>query len=424
MLRKFCIAFSFLSTFFIQSCSQDFKAKNSIVTIDIQANIENMKPVDLSQFASNCWYIILEKVEGRELSGAFRYDISDKYIVVSDFRNCLIYDINGVYISTIGQRGNGPGEYKTITNLHIHDDNIYIQSLYDLNIYNKNGSFIIKHNSRFLINNEYISSWFIMDDSLFFGKINRMSGQEKQKATIFDINGNIKKSYKNYIYLHRLKPLAGPDESEASIFQFQDNIFFKERCNDTLFYLTKDYQLKPLYKFDFGKYAQQFLQGDEDLQSYVSKLNNYIWIENVFQSSAFILLDCNFNKYFPAKRRTSRTVMDGISLNFNTTHALGLYNKQTNDLIFCKPTDTDNPLFTSGLYNDIDAGPRFYPIKQVNDSTLVMWIEAKQLKDHVASMDFIKAEVRSPEKKKELEKLANSLKEIDNPILMLVRLKK
>jgi hypothetical protein len=51
-------------------------------------------------------------------------------------------------------------------------------------------------------------------------------------------------------------------------------------------------------------------------------------------------------------------------------------------------------------------------------------VEAKQLKDHVASVDFINSEVKLLEKKKELEKLANSLKETDNPVLVMVSLKK
>jgi hypothetical protein len=39
-------------------------------------------------------------------------------------------------------------------------------------------------------------------------------------------------------------------------------------------------------------------------------------------------------------------------------------------------------------------------------------------------VDFINSEVKLLEKKKELEKLANSLKETDNPVLVLVSLKK
>ena len=103
---------------------------------------------------------------------------------------------------------------------------------------------------------------------------------------------------------------------------------------------------------------------------------------------------------------------------------MGIYDKQTQKLTFCKPTSTDNPLFTSGLFNDIDAGARFFPKNQVNDSTMVMSIEAKQLKDHVASADFKNTVPKYPEKKQQLEERANILTEFDNPVLMFVTFKK
>lgn len=52
-----------------------------------------------------------------------------------------------------------------------------------------------------------------------------------------------------------------------------------------------------------------------------------------------------------------------------------------------------------------------------------MWIEAKQLKEHVASDDFKNNSPKYPEKKKELENIANSLSEFDNPVLMFVTFK-
>jgi hypothetical protein len=108
---------------------------------------------------------------------------------------------------------------------------------------------------------------------------------------------------------------------------------------------------------------------------------------------------------------------------YNTTRALGVYNKKTGDLVFCTPTSTDNPLNTSGLLNDIDAGPKFFPKTQINDSTFVMWVNSKELKDHVASDDFKNGLPKFPEKKKQLEELANRLAEFDNPILIFVTIK-
>jgi tRNA(Phe) wybutosine-synthesizing methylase Tyw3 len=54
---------------------------------------------------------------------------------------------------------------------------------------------------------------------------------------------------------------------------------------------------------------------------------------------------------------------------------------------------------------------------------LVSWTYSYLLKDHVTSVAFKKYNPKFPEKKKELERLANSLNENDNPVLMLVKLR-
>ena len=112
-----------------------------------------------------------------------------------------------------------------------------------------------------------------------------------------------------------------------------------------------------------------------------------------------------------------------VTREFNTTFALGIYHIRSGNLAFSEPTSTDNPLFTSGLYNDIDGGPRFFPTSMENDSTMGMWVDALDFKNHVASDDFKNNEVKFPEKKLELQELADSLTEFDNPILILARFK-
>jgi hypothetical protein len=103
---------------------------------------------------------------------------------------------------------------------------------------------------------------------------------------------------------------------------------------------------------------------------------------------------------------------------------LGIYDIKSKELRFCEPTSTDNPLFTSGLYNDIDCGPRFFPKVMVNDNTMAMWVNAIDLKNHVASADFIKSEPKFPDKKAKLRDLADNLSESDNPVLVLITIKK
>jgi hypothetical protein len=80
-----------------------------------------------------------------------------------------------------------------------------------------------------------------------------------------------------------------------------------------------------------------------------------------------------------------------------------------------------------GILNDLDGGTMFQPENYYveNDCEyMISLINPYQLKIHIAGNEFLNSVPKYPEKKKELEKFANSLKETDNPVLMIVRLKK
>lgn len=81
---------------------------------------------------------------------------------------------------------------------------------------------------------------------------------------------------------------------------------------------------------------------------------------------------------------------------------------------------------SKGLVNDIDNGLNFIPsyyFKNEDNEYLVSIIQPYEFKAHILSDYFSTSTPKFPEKKKELEKLANSLNENDNPVLMLVKLK-
>ncbi len=426
---KYIQAFLFFSLILlIINCCRTSRINNSLSIIDIEANIKNMQKVNLSQFTNIIHYIPLKTLEDLSLSHVVSCDFSDSLILVNDLRKCLLYDFEGNFISKIGNQGRGPGEYQYVTNISFGPDNrVYIQSLFDLFEYHINGSFLNKYEKRFLPDNDYIGSWLLIEDSLFFGKVSSSTGLERNKALIFNKQGGIKYFFRNYILFNRGRELAGRMEQHANIYYFQNRCFFKEAFNDTLFYLNKDFHLIPLYVFKLGKFSEPVSHRENKVQKkdlgITKEWQNYIYLEDVFHTSNHLLLNCRFNSQFPAKRLTPKTIVEGMTSMYNNTNVLGLFDIKAEKLIFAEPTSTNNPLFTSGLYNDIDAGPRFIPQKQVNDSVMVMWVQASELKNHVSSDDFKNNMPKYPEKKKELEKLAASLKETDNPVLVLVRLK-
>jgi len=221
--------------------------------------------------------------------------------------------------------------------------------------------------------------------------------------------------------LKMLKGIGGM-EGYANIYRFNESVFYKELFNDTLFYLNDNYELIPKYFFNLGKFK---MPPSERAKLFVRW--NYISIFDVFQIKNYLLLNCEFGYHFPAKRLTPKIIkipgLEDHTQWYNTKFVIGIYDKKTGKLVFSEPTSTNNHLFTSGLYNDIDAGPRFMPDKMVNDSTMVVKIRFDHLREHIASTDFKNSKPKYPEKKKELEQLADSLSVFDNPVLMFVTFK-
>jgi hypothetical protein len=97
-----------------------------------------------------------------------------------------------------------------------------------------------------------------------------------------------------------------------------------------------------------------------------------------------------------------------------------IYNKEKDEYFSVAPSGVDHQLEPLGIENDIDGGINFSPMYSPNERTLVSWFNAYDLKAHVASEAFRSSTPKYPERKHELEALANRLKDDDNPVLMVV----
>jgi hypothetical protein len=392
--------------------------------IDIEASMSKMEVIKLSQFADNIKYVTFENKDDMFINTFMDFDILGNQIIVSNSTDgFLLYDSDGHFICRIGSIGRGPGEYSGIDLVGIGaNKHIYVRSLYDLLEYRLDGSFIKRYNKCFMINDQfYMSGGYLVSDSLILGHIANTTGDKEWKALMVSINGTQKYYYKNYIKFKPKREMASTIEGYTYINKFNKIQYYKELYNDTLFRVNTKFEMVPQYVFKLGKFSEPLSEREKLPPE--KDMTKYIHLFNLFQTQNNIFLFCQFYHNFPAKRLSPKEGTNDWLNWHNSTICLGIYDRKTSKLVFSKPSNTDNLLVTSGLYNDIDAGPKFLPVKQVNDSTLVMWIEAKQLKDHIASTDFKNMKPKYPEKKKELEILANSLSDFDNPVLMFVTFK-
>jgi hypothetical protein len=89
--------------------------------IDIKKNINNIKSINLSSIGKELTYIPLETTPECLIQEISRIEFSNEYIFIKDFRKLLQFDRSGKFIRKIGSEGRGPGEYSTLFDFSIDE---------------------------------------------------------------------------------------------------------------------------------------------------------------------------------------------------------------------------------------------------------------------------------------------------------------
>lgn len=413
--------FFLLFVLMIVACSKPPKSSELIV-IDLEANIDNFKRVDLSELAAEVEYIPLETNQNCIISAIRNIDIKRGLIFISHYGECLLFDAKGKFISLIGKKGKGPGEYLYPGVVKIGENSLFIPSYRDLFIYNKSGEFIERvKNPAIFDNTPFNKNWIPLSDSLFICQIRNVMGQEENKAIIFNRNSDTVQLFPNQIKFNRIKNSSRSDDGRAEFYFLRNELFYKEYTDDTLFRVNNMKLMEPVLTFYLGKFKMPYQLRSLPSAEYIGKISDYVWITNLFETEQYFLFKFYFGSHYPFKTKTE-ILIEGES-RFIQPPVLGVFEKKTGETFIVQPPEIDDSVNPNGIGNDWDGGLIFFPQTRINDSTLLMSILPYELKKFVRTDAFKNSTPKFPEKKKQLEKLANSLTEDDNPVLMLVKLK-
>lgn len=395
----------------------------NIKKVNLERHINQYDRINLSKLGTKIQYLPLKGGDkGYFLKESKFIDFSQEFICVCDFQSCYLFKKNGDLFKKIGRQGKGPGEYGIISGMCFSTNGkfIYLSSYSSINIYSIEGNFIKSVSIQSVKtkdgNDVPIRPWAAIGNNLFLANIPNYSGNQKNKLIVFDENGHIIKEFKNYQFFKSSLNIANTWDNSTSFYQYGDLYTVKILKNDTLFRLTKTLGIYPDYIFSFGKYRLPFENEYHSVEDFFSKIINYITLNSILESKKYFYLTCDFGNYTSGYEIT-KTLTSGQNYTYKNTLVKGIYNKITDQITFLQPSQAD------GFINDLDGGMNFFPQKILNDSIMVSWVDAYQIKAYVASDTFKNSIPKYTEKKKELEKLANSLSENDNPVLMLVKLK-
>jgi len=372
----------FLLFLLIISCES---FNDDVIEID-PPSFENNK-ISLADISDKIEYIKLDNTYSLGFIFSFRL-VNNTIYLSSQNNGILTFDKSGKFIQRIGRIGKGPGEYLYYLSFAIDELNNRIYVLDGKNrritVYSNNGVFIknisLKQYGGYLSDIEYHNSKLIISESI-------SNGYAKYNWIVIDTLGNLVNYKMNSIpeFKSNLSALSG-------LYKFKDKLNYWNWYSDSVFYISPEFNSGLSKLFTPGKHR---IPRNETVN-----LGPYVRTSLLFETTKYVVL---IYGYFKQGR-------------------IAFIDKKTRKT-FLSEWKGDN---SSGILNDFDSGPNFTPtyyFEENGKEYLLGYSYAYNFTKLINSDAFKTSTPKFLKKKSELEKLANSLNENDNPVLMLVKLK-
>lgn len=384
---------SILLILIICSCNRDknLTTENGILEIDLLSGTD-LTISNISEIASDIQYIPLQTNKNSLINRIDKVVITDNKIYLNNRGSeILCFDKNGFFINKLSKTGRGPGEYNFIMDFDINDDGkkLILLSGRQILLYNLNG-IDFEFSKTIDLNEGVLKTSFIPGTDNVLISNGPWFGNETSLNLVINLDNDTLLLKPNCYKYEKLGP-GFRAINDAIQYRLNDKICFKEGFSDTIFYVN--YKLNrpvPHIILDsHGTIPPPKVRGDMDYAKAHSEEFSSVGI--AFEVPRYIFY------YFRYK---------------NTTHKI-LYDKESK-----KKYELE---LENGITDDLKGGPEIdLEMQNCTGSYFYSSIDAIKLKNHTQSDYFVKTEVKDLNKKVELKKIADSIKEDDNPVLIIV----
>ncbi len=365
----------------------------------------------LSDFAVNVEYVPLQTTEN-SMIGEFVLKIVnvDKRIYIQNSgikSEILCFDIDGKFLYKIEKKGRGPEEYISVEDFDISSDNklIAILSFGRLLFYGISDTGFVFHRSINLKDPSPVRVNLIPGTNKAFLAIAPWRGTEPTLSLLINTVGDTMHFKPNSYQYKMVRKENFRALNEVLVYSAMNAVCFREEFSDTVFYVdAEDNSFKPRIIIDsHGTLTTPEMRGGSEKGD---KDNNFI--ANLFETSRYVFY------YYGTTEKRDRIIFDKKT---KTKYKLD------SDFFTETIAGIERQSEKTKLKDDLGGGPdfnvefmRFY----CSGDKLFSFINAMTVKKYVAGENFKDAQVRGPKKKEELIKLADSLNETDNPLLIIV----
>lgn len=364
------------------------QAKQKFYNIDIRDSLNNPENCYLSSVATEIQYVPLETNPSCLLSKISDLKLFNGNIFISDKKALYKFDSKGNFIQQIGRKGNGPGEYGMVFFFSIIEKtNEIILFSYPagrINIYDiENGTY--KRSFRLDFDATGSIEFPPGKISFFISDIPQTKDPlVNNEIFISTPDGQIIDSIPN----SRL-PKTGNLSSRTIYYQINGEICYMGSFQDTLTILSEKIEKQPYVDFCLNN----TVKGNElKLKRLMGKIQypDFLSIDKVLENNRYFFIN----------------IQKGVGLYVEDEILSFLYNKESKELTNC-------PFLT----NDIDSGMPFWP-KFIDNDTLLVDVQYSY-----RIIDRFQSNSAKSDKSEKFLKLADSLNEKDNPVLVFVKLK-
>jgi hypothetical protein len=369
-----CLAFSF-------SLPKD----NPYEIINLKQALDNAKPINIADISDKIQYIKIETSDVCLTGTNLKVYTDAKNIVAVDRKQILLFDrLTGKFIRAIGKQGEGPDQYSRP--LSVMTFNAETQSVYAVRNKKRYEYSLAGKLTGTREVPELVGEYANLDANTLAAFLPNYQGTEKNKIVLVNKSGAITMTFPNYLS-------APPTQAfmvwnpNAFFYKFDKQLYFCELFNDTVFHVTAN-SLTPKYIFNMGKYSAPY----EMRTAANFEMDKYFFIKGIFESPKYLFTTFGFNKkiytalYDKSKKSTIVNVPESDPGN-------GVINN-TNDFV---------PLSISTLNENNEL------ICTIDAFKIVKWF-----KDNPKKISQL------PQNMKELQ----TVKETDNPVVVVVGLKK
>ncbi|PKO98458.1 MAG: hypothetical protein CVU13_09880 [Bacteroidetes bacterium HGW-Bacteroidetes-8] len=431
MTKRLTFFVSVLIASLIQSCDSNPNVTASkIPVIDLESAIGSGRVFNLSDVATEIRYIPLETNDNSMMSDYLSVVYEKGMFYVISFKNFIIFDSCGKHLKTFNRTGRGPDEYMGFKSYDVDPKtgNILLTAFcqdqaFSLLSYSVDGKLEDKYSLNSTGRSMSDISFRCLDDKILTTFSVSIEDTTEVYAQVQDLTGNILKSVNkpslkdfNDAYTNLPSPVVQKNGMSFSTsyttrstmrippraYRYEDKMRIFLSLSDTIFTIDTALNYTPFLAINYGKY-----KNPSELGSNITKGEHVSISSNLFfETGSLILTQFNLRSFAHDPFEIPTQNGKGTSKN---TKSFALYDKNSGELTLMNTPMPAKP----GFKEDFESGPPFFPSYLSSEMYAISIIYPDKLKS------FAQSNPVSPK----LKSIANNLKEFDNPVVVLVKMK-